>query len=1260
MNKIVFGIVFLLIFCLEYSFAWHYEVDDAAYIPSDTYEKFSNPTLNGGVIYITKYGSLDVYTSTFANNSAKNGGAIYNDNGILDIQTNSVFELNYSTSTTGSKGGAIFNNSKNTTIGSNVKFNRNYSSYYGGAIFNSNSGTSISIGSNIHFNQNTSAGGGAIYNYGNINIGANSQFNQNYSTSNSNVNIFGGGAIYNYGNINIGANPQFNQNHSNSEGGAIRNFTYSTITFEDGVIFKNNVAIKEGGAINNWGTINLIANTNNVEFTGNTAKGISNAIYNSTVINLWASKNADIIFNDRITGYGSLYINSSTTTISSFGKIILNEDMKDFTGYVYLYAGEIELKKNARFFSGTIILSSGTLNIQNNSIDNNIVIDKLTSTNNVNLNIDVNLKNNTSDYFTINNANGSINLTSINILDISPTNDTGSICLFNLGNAPTINILATAYYNWTEYIFNNTTQAGILSWKKGDTKTFKEIVNINAPNKRSVSLASNEYVTENLGILGGTQLTIYGNAKNIIGNNVDGIYVGNGKILDIENVNNYSGFNSTYGAIKNEGTLNISGTNFSNNSEQDIINNGILNLINANSSFSKGITGTGNTIINNYLLNLNNAKINQENIKINVSGTLNSNASSILGNIVNNGRIIFNGGINGNKITGIGNLQILDNITNQANITQNNLEILANKQLKNSTATVEIDNLLITNNNSKIINDGILIVNSGTNNGDIEQTTNTSSISINGNFINNSTINQNVIRINKELINNSQVIAKDIYINGNFKLGENGTFFNTTNSTIYDGAKINLQNNKIQNHDFGNLTINSGIINLDIDADLENKVIDTISATNFSGNGKININNINVVNDIKKFDKSDENIDLYFADDNLKNIVISEIKTIHSALYNYSVNYDSSTGFFRFLKQTINPITFESVIANQVGAYITQVNIVESALNNIDSQMNIVRNSKNNRNLYASVSNVVFEEKNSIEQGLWLRPYAVSETIKVDDTDIKNDAYGTIGGLDLQIANNILASFYIGLVTSKQNYEEININQTGYVLGLTGSYIAESYYVALTANAILNKADAQNMFGTDNIENNSYTLAGKTGIDIKLSSKLTLQPNLLLMYSMINTADYINSQNNKITSESTTNLHIEPSFKLMLNLKNQFTPYAVLSMAFNNNSAKVTMNDIVLPEKEIGSYSDLGIGFEKNWTSWNMYLQGTGRFGARQGFGLFGGLKYKFGNSNDKISKQIKQKIKQDKKNTDFETEQLEKQLEQEQKELDEMEKEND
>jgi hypothetical protein len=77
-------------------------------------------------------------------------------------------------------------------------------------------------------------------------------------------------------------------------------------------------------------------------------------------------------------------------------------------------------------------------------------------------------------------------------------------------------------------------QTGVLNYERGAELDLKNAVNKTEPPIRSYSLAGNETVTEDLGQLGGEQLTIFGNGYEVDGNGKAGINVSNGQIVFVE------------------------------------------------------------------------------------------------------------------------------------------------------------------------------------------------------------------------------------------------------------------------------------------------------------------------------------------------------------------------------------------------------------------------------------------------------------------------------------------------------------------------------------------------------------------------------------------------------------------------------------------------------------------------------------------------------------------------------------------------------
>ncbi len=251
-----------------------------AEIASGTKFTGNSATALGGAIY--NGGNLSV-TGEFNNNSSQHGGAIYNETGAdTIIGTGSMFEAN--TATKG--GGAIKNYTGATlTVNDDVKFAGNTTDAGGGAIQNMGNAT---LGNNLEFNGNKAAwGGAAIYGGSRAGvasstiIGDNAKFTNN-TLSNTGTNSDAvGGAIFIEDDegqnvtFTLGKDAYFGNNSAN-QGGAIY-LKQGTIaaTIGEGATFEQNSATGQGGAIFSRTAIEL----NNATFAGNTAEGQGGAIY---------------------------------------------------------------------------------------------------------------------------------------------------------------------------------------------------------------------------------------------------------------------------------------------------------------------------------------------------------------------------------------------------------------------------------------------------------------------------------------------------------------------------------------------------------------------------------------------------------------------------------------------------------------------------------------------------------------------------------------------------------------------------------------------------------------------------------------------------------------------------------------------------------------------------------------------------------------------------------------------------------------------
>ncbi|MBE7709619.1 MAG: hypothetical protein E7Z93_04135 [Cyanobacteria bacterium SIG32] len=304
-------------------------------ITNSTFEGNTAATTGGAIDNHFYNENSGITNSTFTNNSAKDGGAIYN-HGDLDNQ-NKAANLNitggsFTGNTATGNGGAIYNQADATIKGVEFSGNKAESGYggsiyvntkvsdsqindstttiseslfegnsasIGGALFNHNGKTEITL---TEFNNNKADFGGAIYSttssHAELSI-KDSAFTGNTAKSAGAVDAFGkttienvvftnnsatdanddgGGALF-LGSVSDSTlkNVTFDGNTSAGVGGAI-----ATRTAAQGnnsalkmtitdASFTNNSAAKEGGAIYSAADVTINAQDSNVTFSGNTA-----------------------------------------------------------------------------------------------------------------------------------------------------------------------------------------------------------------------------------------------------------------------------------------------------------------------------------------------------------------------------------------------------------------------------------------------------------------------------------------------------------------------------------------------------------------------------------------------------------------------------------------------------------------------------------------------------------------------------------------------------------------------------------------------------------------------------------------------------------------------------------------------------------------------------------------------------------------------------------------------------------------------------
>lgn len=575
------------------------------------------------------------------------GGAVAVIGGAGNLTTlnidNSKFENNYVGTVDNplyrSYGGAIsISNSASTAFANILDSNFSNNSVmgrdaYGGAIsvtlgnlhlsntlFTANKAESVKIGTSNGMN----AYGGAI----NLENENSRLFIENSGFSGNTVSSFesGGGYQRAYGGaLYAGARTNtyikgasFYRNRAegyNAYGGAINN--NGTMTISDS-FFWNNYAqatgTAQGGAINNDGTLNIIASDDNTTFTGNYVEKVkraadgtitsvskdSQALYNTTTVNMNAKDGKSIIFHDKIAGSkGVLNINKSGISFSDFknsytaptdGSVVFNNTVSNQT--INLYNGILSIGNDTtslaagdKYFDNVSLNAyGGTFDIQNNQIDN-ITLNSLVLNGNMNLDLDVDLAAKISDFLTVNGnitGNGNLVIDAVKIIaDMNAGTNTVDTQFINKSVTNAIVAEATKTVSTNDYIYNvslinnNTAlrfEKASASLGLPEAVAKPEITEFDMTRDELVA----EWIDPTLNKMQG-DLTIVGNRHSIIAeNNLVGIDT-NGKTLNIIEVGdihsevlNESMRNFDKALTNsNNGTINISHSVFSHNTAKN-------------------------------------------------------------------------------------------------------------------------------------------------------------------------------------------------------------------------------------------------------------------------------------------------------------------------------------------------------------------------------------------------------------------------------------------------------------------------------------------------------------------------------------------------------------------------------------------------------------------------------------------------------------------------------------------------------------------
>ena len=456
------------------------------------------------------------------------------------------------------------------------------------------------------------------------------------------------------------------------------------------------------------------------------------------------------------------------------------------------------------------------------------------------------------------------------------------------------------------------------------------------------------------------------------------------------------------------------------------------------------------------------------------------------------------------------------------------------------------------------------------------------------------------------------------------------------------GGTVSLQNGGINNANLGNVQLFNDM-NLQLDADLKNETIDTISANSFNVNNKqINITNINLLSPTTKETLSlsplSQDMDATTRQEMAKSIVYTGGETAYSPIYKYNVEYDPTTANLNFgLKpysapiQNFNPAVVTKPVAQQ-GAQNVQMDSYTEAFRNMDMFMLMPENERiayKYRNKYAALTDdLVYDPTMSTYQNntAWFRPYTTFENVPLKNgPKVSNVSYGTYFGYDSSLTElgkgwDGTFGVYAGYNGSHQSFQGNSIYQNGGSLGVIGVAYKGNFFSGWTLNVGASAGSTSNMYGNDNFTSIMGGLSTKNGYNFEFADgKIILQPSVLLSYALVNTFDYTNAAGVRLKSDPLHTLQIEPSIKLIGNI-GTWQPYANVAMVWNVlNETEVTANNVKLPEVSVKPYVKYGVGLQKKWADkFTAFGQCYVTNGGRNGVGLQAGLRIALGDETTK------------------------------------------
>ena len=469
------------------------------------------------------------------------------------------------------------------------------------------------------------------------------------------------------------------------------------------------------------------------------------------------------------------------------------------------------------------------------------------------------------------------------------------------------------------------------------------------------------------------------------------------------------------------------------------------------------------------------------------------------------------------------------------------------------------------------------------------------------------------------------------------------------NSFTANSGVLNMINGQVGTADFTNFTI-GGNTDIYADVDLKNKAMDRITSDTYGTHlGNINIAGINLISD-----GDGALTEIQFADSGMKDRVTTGVTTTEgnphqqltafTPLYKYNVSYDNrdDAGYMLFTRgggggngsSGYNPAVLNAPVANLAAGQATINETFQYTFQHSDMFTRLPYNERLSKikDSRFALSTEYNENLGGLapefsNKGSWVRPYVTFESMNLKNgPDVDAVTYGTLIGFDSEFEDlkngwTGVTTGYVGYNGSQLNYSGNDTTMNGGLLGITQTFYKGNFWTAITASAGASVGETTNMYGKEDFTTLLAGIGSKTGYNFEFQEgKFILQPVMFMNYTFVNTFDYTNSAGVHIDSEPLHTIQLNPSIRLISNLKNGWQPYASVGMVWNLlNQTDTRANGVVLPEMHIKPYVEYGIGVQKRWSDkFTGFLQAMLRNGGRNGIAITGGFRWSLGKAPGK------------------------------------------